>query len=155
MSAEGDRPDPGDRPISELDRIRDIIFGSQMQDYQGQFSRIAAELGLLSQQLGELRTTIAQQKAAQDQRLDELERDFSEKSERLNSNLTQTHQLAEDLRTEFAQALDALKDDKASRLDVGDILVEMGTRLKDQFGVADLLGAPDTSASSEDLDRSG
>lgn len=156
MSAEGDRPDPGDRPISELDRIRDIIFGSQMQDYQGQFSRIAAELGLLSQQLGELRTTIAQQKAAQDQRLDELERDFSEKSERLNSNLTaQTHQLAEDLRTEFAQALDALKDDKASRLDVGDILVEMGTRLKEQFGVADLLGALDKSASSEDLDRSG
>jgi hypothetical protein len=135
MSAEDSGPGSDERPITELDRIRDIIFGPQMQDYEGQFGRVAAELGLLSQQLGELKSTLAQQRADQEQRLDQLESRFGD----------QTRQLADDLRAEFTEALDALKDDKASRLDMGDILVEMGTRLKQQFGVADLLGPLDDS----------
>jgi len=139
MSVEEGRQDSTDRPITELDRIRDIIFGPQMQDYRGQFSRVAAELGLLSQQLDELRTTLAQQQADQSRRHDELDRTFSERLDQLESSL----------RVEFTEALDALQDDKASRLDMGDILLEMGGRLKQQFGVADLLGPLDDSAGSD------
>lgn len=142
MSLEDSGPDSQERPITELERIRDIIFGPQMQDYEGQFGRVAAELGLLSQQLGELRSTLAQQKADQEQRLDELASTLGD----------QTSQLADDLRAEFAEALEALQDDKASRLDVGDVLVEMGTRLKQQFGVADLLGPLDDSAGDDLFD---
>ena len=150
MSVEEGRPDSTDRPITELDRIRDIIFGSQMEDYKGQFGRVAAELGLLSQQLDELRTTLAQQQADQKWRHDELDRTFSERLDQLESSLgAQTRQLADDLRVEFTQALDALQDDKASRVDMGDILMEMGTRLKQQFGIADLLGPLDDSAGSD------
>jgi hypothetical protein len=139
MSVEEGRQDATDRPITELDRIRDIIFGPQMQDYRGQFSRVAAELGLLSQQLDELRTTLAQQQADQSKRHDELDRTFSERLDQLESSL----------RLEFTEALDALQDDKASRLDMGDILLEMGGRLKQQFRVADLLGPLDDSAGSD------
>lgn len=150
MSVEDRKPDANDRPISELDRIRDIIFGPQMQDYQGQFGRVAAELGLLSQQLDELRTTLDQQQAHQERRHDELDRTFSERLDQLGSSLgLQSRQLADDLRVEFTQALDALQDDKASRLDMGDILLEMGTRLKQQFGVADLLGSLDEAGGSD------
>lgn len=150
MSAEDGRPDAGERPITELERIRDIIFGPQMQDYEGQFSRVAAELGLLSQRLNDLQSTLAQQQADQDQRRDELEHAFSERLDQLESSLgTQTRQLADDLQAEFTQALDAVQDDKASRLDMGDMLVEMGTRLREQFGVADLLGSLDDAAGSD------
>ena len=142
MSLEDSGPDSQERPITELERIRDIIFGPQMQDYEGQFGRVAAELGLLSQQLDELRSKLAQQKADQERRLDELESTLGD----------QTSQLADDLRAEFTQALDALRDDKASRLDVGDVLVEMGTRLKQQFGVADLLGPLDDTAGDDLFD---
>jgi hypothetical protein len=135
MSVEDSSPGSEERPITELERIRDIIFGPQMQDYEGQFGRVAAELGLLSQQLGELKSTLAQQRADQEQRLAELESRFGD----------QTQQLANDLQAEFTEALEALQDDKASRLDMGDILVEMGTRLKQQFGMADLLGPLDDS----------
>ena len=142
MSVEDSGPGSEERPTTELERIRDIIFGPQMQDYEGQFGRVAAELGLLSQQLGELKSTLAQQRADQEQRLDQLESRFGD----------QTQRLADDLRAEFKEALEALQDDKASRLDMGDILVEMGTRLKQQFGMADLLGPLDDSDSDDLLD---
>ena len=142
MSVEDSGPGSDERPTTELERIRDIIFGPQMQDYEGQFGRVAAELGLLSQQLGELKSTLAQQRADQEQRLDQLESRFGD----------QTQRLADDLRAEFKEALEALQDDKASRLDMGDILVEMGTRLKQQFGMADLLGPLDDSDSDDLLD---
>ena len=44
------------------------------------------------------------------------------------------------LRSEFTAAQDALDEAKTNRHDLGDLLVEMGTRLKDQVGLADLLG---------------
>ncbi len=150
MSVEDGKSDVDERPITELDRIRDIIFGPQMQDYQGQFGRIAAELGLLSQQLDELRTTLDRQQADQERRHDELDRTFSERLDQLESSLgLQSRQLADDLRVEFTQALDALQEGKASRLDMGDILLEMGARLKQQFGVADLLGSLDKAGVSD------
>jgi len=51
-----------------------------------------------------------------------------------------------DLRAWFEKALDAMEDDKASRSHVGDLLVEMGTRLKQQAGIADLLGQLGTTS---------
>ena len=47
---------------------------------------------------------------------------------------------AQDLRSELTEAANALDDEKASREDMGDMLVEMGMRLKDQIGLGDLLG---------------
>ncbi|MFN2167605.1 MAG: hypothetical protein ACK2U9_15230, partial [Anaerolineae bacterium] len=109
-----------------------------------------AELGLLSQRLDELRSSLAQQKADQERRRDELDRAFSERLDQLESSFdAQTRQLADDLQAEFTQALDVLQDDKAGRLDMGDMLVEMGTRLREQFGVADLLGSLNDSAGSD------
>jgi DNA anti-recombination protein RmuC len=139
MSVDSDRPDLADRPVTELDRIRDIIFGQQMQTYQGQFDRVAGQLALLGEQLDELRAVLSQEKVDRQSRSEELERTLSERLD----------QLAEELRSSFTQALDDLKDDKASRLDVGDILVEMGTRLKQQFVVADLVGHIDGPAGND------
>jgi DNA anti-recombination protein RmuC len=159
MSAENDSLTPDDRPIAEVDRIRDIIFGSQMRNYEQQFRRMANQLDLLGGQLEELRTVMDRQRAEQESRTRqleeemrernaEMERTFSERHGQLEAGLEQqTTQLAadmrkqgQDLRAEFTAAVDALEDAKAGRHDLGDLLVEMGTRLKQQIGVGDLLG---------------
>jgi DNA-binding transcriptional MerR regulator len=159
MSAQNDTSHGDDRSVAEVDRIRDIIFGSQMRGYEQQFKRIASQLDLLGNQLEELRAALDRQRADQEsrtrqveeemrQRNSEMERSFSERQGKLEASLEQqTTQLAsdmrkqgQDLRAELTAAADALEDAKAGRHDLGDLLVEMGTRLKQQPGVADLLG---------------
>lgn len=159
MSTESDRPNMEGRPAAEVDRIRDIIFGPQMRLYEQQFKRAASQLDLLNKQLEEIRATIDRQRIDQESRMRqvqeelherdvELERSFSDRLGQLEASLEeQTTQLRAEsrrslaeLRDELSQALDALQDDKTGRHDLGDLLVEMGTRLKEQIGVADLLG---------------
>jgi hypothetical protein len=43
------------------------------------------------------------------------------------------------LRSEISLAAEALDNDKTGRGHLGDLLVEMGTRLKQQVGLADLV----------------
>jgi DNA anti-recombination protein RmuC len=153
MSVESERPHTEDHPLTELDRIRDIIFGSQMQTYDGQFDHLVNQLSLLDRKLDEIRTELSQQLSDQQARAEETQRALSDRIGQAESDLNaQAHQLADELRSEFSQALEDLREDKASRLDVGDVLVEMGTRLKQQFAVADLIGKLDETGSSEPTD---
>jgi hypothetical protein len=159
MSTESDRADVEGRPPAEVDRIRDIIFGPQMRLYEQQFKRVVGQLDQVNKQLDGLRAALDQQRVDQEartrqaeeemrQRHAELEQTFSDRLGQLEANLDQqTTELAADLRkqgldlrSEFTTALDALDDDKTGRHNLGDLLVEMGTRLKEQVGVADLLG---------------
>jgi len=205
MNAESGRSDLGDRPVAEVDRIRDIIFGPQMRVYEQQFKRVLGRLDLLSNQLEELRTAFEQQGAEQEsrtretqeemrQRHAELERTFTARLDQLEANLElQTHELqaesrqalgqlrdeharrmdqqaadlkaearqlsadlrkqGQDLRSEFTTSMDALEDGKTSRHDLGDLLTEMGTRLKEQIGVADLLGQLGQLAEDQSADQ--
>lgn len=163
MSVEGDHQVQQGAMIAEVDRIRDIIFGPQMRLYEQQFSRLVHRLELLGKELEELRAYVDQQNAqlasqCEEERSrivtearqtsDKLRDDMTTRTDKLNAELkAQTRQLAADLRaqgqsqkSEFRAALDALDDDKASRDSVGDLLVEVGTRLKEQAGITDLLG---------------
>jgi chromosome segregation ATPase len=159
MSTESDRADVEGRPPAEVDRIRDIIFGPQMRLYEQQFKRLVGQLEQTNKQLDELRSALDQQRVDQEartrqaeeemrQRHAELEQAFSDRLGQLEANLDQRasqltadlRKQGQDLRSEFTTALDALDDDKAGRHDVGDLLVEMGTRIKERVGVADLLG---------------
>ena len=47
MSQEGDTVDQGAQTVAEVDRIRDIIFGPQMRNYEQQFKRLAAQVDRL------------------------------------------------------------------------------------------------------------
>jgi transketolase len=147
------------RPVAEVERIRDIIFGPQMRTYEQQFKRLMSQIDVQGKQLEELRSALEQQRTNQESRTRELQQEtvqrFTEAEQSFSSQLGQlearvekqgsdvtalTRQTAEDLRKEFTTAVDALEDDKASRDSVGDLLVEMGTRLKQQAGISDLLG---------------
>lgn len=172
MSIKGDQEKEQAGSLAEVDRIRDIIMGPQMRLYEQQFKRIASQLDLLSKELADLRAHTEQQmselgshseqergrlQAEARQASDNLRGDLTARLDKLDAELkAQTSQLASDLRaqgqslrSEFTTALDALDDDKASRQDVGDLLVEMGTRLKKQAGITDLLGGLGDLAGAE------
>jgi hypothetical protein len=167
--------------MAELERVRDIIFGSQMRVYEQQFKRMTGKLELLGKQLEDMQADLEKQQADHEARahklqeetgqrqaelernlakqMGQLEESFQEQSAQLRDEITnrlsqqdeslaaQTRELASDLRKqsgelrkEFMSAVESLEGDKTSRHDLGDLLMEMGTRIKDQVGLADLLG---------------
>ena len=137
MTRKSDEAGPEETPIAEVDRIRDIIFGSQMRTYEQQFKRVAGQLDQINKQLDELKASLGRQR----QDLEGQTRKLQEATQQSQSEMERnfSSQLAQ-LRSEFTQALDALENEKTSRGHLGDLLVEMGTRLKQQGDISDLLG---------------
>ena len=159
MTRKSDEAGPEEPPIAEVDRIRDIIFGSQMRTYEQQFKRVAGQLDQINKELDELRASLGRQRQdlegqtlklqeATQQSQSEMERNFSSQLAQLRAGLdkqrtdleAQLRDQSAKLRGEFTQALDALENEKTSRGHLGDLLVEMGTRLKQQGDISDLLG---------------
>lgn len=162
MSDQGTKPTVKGQTLAEVDRIRDIIFGPQMRVYEQQFKRMAVQLEQLGKQVESLKTALDQQQGQQESRFRELADEARSRHSELQAQLSgqlsdladtlddRTRQLAselskqgQDLRAEFTQGIESVEDDKASRHNLGDLLVEMGTRLKTQAGLADLLGQLD------------
>ncbi|MDX9830972.1 MAG: hypothetical protein RBU35_11975 [Anaerolineae bacterium] len=166
MTQESAEVRPDEHSIAEVDRIRDIIFGSQMRSYEQQFKRVAWQLEQISKQLEELRASLNRQRAdlegqtlklqeATEQAQKDMERTLSKQIAQLRAGMDkqgadlgtqlrdQVAELSrkdEALRSEFINAFDSLEAEKTSRGHLGDLLVEMGTRLKQQADLTDLLG---------------
>jgi chromosome segregation ATPase len=112
-------------PIQEVDRIRDIIFGPQMRDYQERFQQVTLDIERLQQELDRLSQQLAEQDSNQSKKLQELRREMRK---------------ADDgLRAELRQSADQLTKDKVSRDSLGELFVELGTRLKSGGSLANLL----------------
>jgi chromosome segregation ATPase len=110
----------------EVDRIRNIIFGAQMRDYDQRFQTIRRDLGRLQQAL----TRLSDQLSEQDQ-------DQGKKLQALRGEMRQAD---DDLRQELREAADQLMGDKMDRAALGDMFIELGQRLKSGGSLADLLG---------------
>jgi multidrug resistance efflux pump len=124
----------------ELERIRDIIFGPQMRDYQQRFQTIQQDLDRLQQQVDRLREQLTEQDTGQGEKLQALRRE--------------AHEADDDLRRELRKAAQELTTSKVDGATLGGLFVEIGTCLKDGSSVADLLQAlverqqsPDSGAS--------
>jgi chromosome segregation ATPase len=187
MSAKETKVLSEERSVAEVERIREIIFGSQMRDYDRQFATVVDQLGQLNKDLEALRAALDQQGADQDERTRELQEETRQRRSELNQELSgrigqleakitqvqdearrsrdelhnemssrlerqdteqksQLRKLAaelrqqnQDLRNDLTAALNALEDKKTSRSDLGDLLEEMGMRLKGQGEIAELL----------------
>jgi chromosome segregation ATPase len=109
----------------EVDRIRDIIFGSQMRDYDQRFQTIQRDLDRLQQELGRLSDQLSEQDQGQTKKLQSLR--------------SEVRQSDDDLRQELRQAVDRLMADKMDRAALGDLFVEMGQRLKSGGSLSDML----------------
>ncbi len=95
--------------LSEVLQIRDIIFGEQMNEYEQRFNAVDAQLQSLQAQM-----------AAQD----------AASKERLQQTSGDIQQQITDLKTMLIAKLDALDFKATARVDLGDMLIELGERLK-------------------------
>ncbi|AOY79584.1 hypothetical protein BJP36_06280 [Moorena producens JHB] len=161
--------------LGNLEKIRDIIIGSKLREYDTHFTKIESDLSMWQQEIRDrveqLKTTLSKEIAAGvdslekkisnlsltaaeerneiQERVELLNKKFSKSIEVLDetvykqstslkkalSETKEQHQqdvmnirkqILAELETKFAQ----LKDAKASKADLGDMLLELGLRLK-------------------------
>ena len=120
----------------KMDRVRDIIFGSQMRDYEQRFKVIQRDFERLQQELDQLSERLTEQDTNQLKKLQSMHRDM--------------RQADEDLRSELRQTADKLTFDKADRMTLGELFVELGSHLKmggSLAGLADWLKTLDEKSS--------
>lgn len=110
----------------EVDRIRDIIFGSQMREYEQRFQTLQRDLVRLQQELDRLNDQLGEQDREQGKKLQSLRGEM--------------RQADDGLRDELRQAVDQLMAGKMDRAVLGDMFVEVGQRLKTGGSLSDLLG---------------
>jgi predicted nucleic acid-binding Zn-ribbon protein len=109
----------------EVDRIRDIIFGPQMRDYEQRFQIIQRDLDRLQQEIDRLAEQLTEQDSSQGKKLQNLRREM--------------RQADEDLRDELRQTAQNLMTDKVDRVALGELFIELGTHLKTGGSLADVL----------------
>lgn len=109
----------------EVDRIRDIIFGPQMRDYDQRFRTFQDDVERLQRGLDRLSETQAEQAAELGKKLQALRGEMRQEDD--------------GLRAELRKAVDALSHDKVDRVQLGDLLIELGQQLKRGGAGASLL----------------
>lgn len=96
-------------PDRDVLRIRDILFGEQMQDYSSRFT-------------------------AHDERMNDLQAQLHAQRERFDQQMRQaqadTQRQIEELRLALTARLDQLAFDKTTRADLGAMLVDLGERIR-------------------------
>jgi DNA anti-recombination protein RmuC len=109
----------------DVERIRDIIFGTQMRDYQQRFEAVQRDLARLQQQLDRLTEQLAEQDNNQGKKVQSLRQEV--------------RQADDDLRSELRETAQKLAVDKVERVDLGRLFLEIGTRLTEGRSVGELL----------------
>jgi predicted nucleic acid-binding Zn-ribbon protein len=111
--------------VQEVDRIRDIIFGTQMRDYEQRFQTARRDLERLGQEIDRLTERLADQDTSQTKKLQDLRQEV--------------RRADDDLRDELRQTTQALAAEKVDRVALGELFIELGTHLKTGGSLADLL----------------
>jgi predicted nucleic acid-binding Zn-ribbon protein len=111
--------------VQEVDRIRDIIFGHQMRDYEQRFQIFQRDLERLQQEIDHLTEQLADQDASQSKKLQDLRREMRKADDGLRDELRETAQ--------------RLTVEKVDRVALGDLFIELGTHLKTGGSLAELL----------------
>jgi len=105
------------KPVQgEVDRIRDIIFGPQIRDYEQRFQTLHHDLSRLQQDLNRLTGELVDQGSEQSKKLQNLRQEMRQSDDNLRKELRQTAQ--------------KLTDDKVDRLMLGELFIELGKHLK-------------------------
>jgi ElaB/YqjD/DUF883 family membrane-anchored ribosome-binding protein len=109
----------------EIHRIRDIIFGPQMRDYEQRFQMLQRDLERLQQEVDRLTGQLADQDGSQGKKLQSLRGEMRKADDGLRDEMRQTSQ--------------ALTTDKVDRVTLGELFVELGEHLKVGGSLADML----------------
>lgn len=130
---------------SSVERIRDIIFGEQIQDYSAKFEQITAQLATIDARLGQINDRIAEHERDMDSQILNQRQNFESQLAQLDSkfsrqlgDLAQEAQqqadtitskitaLASKSKQEMKQATQELSTLKMDRGTLGELFVQMG-----------------------------
>lgn len=109
----------------EIHRIRDIIFGPQMRDYEQRFQMLQRDLERLQQEVDRLTGQLTEQDSSQGKKLQSLRGEMRKADDGLRDELRQTAQ--------------ALTTDKVDRVSLGELFVQLGEHLKTGGSLAEML----------------
>ena len=109
----------------EVDRIRDIIFGGQMRDYEQKFQTVQRDMERLQQELDHLAEQLSDQDNNQNKKQQNLRREM--------------RQSDDDIRNELRGVNQRLMDEKVDRAALGELFIELGTHLKAGGSLAEVL----------------
>ncbi len=125
MASEKAKVNPDEAP-KDVERVRDIIFGPQMRDYDQRFHIIQRDIERLRQELEQL-----------NEQMGELDR---EQGKRVQTLRRESRQSDDDLRAELRQTSQKLQGEKVDRMALGELFVEIGNHLKTGGLLTDMLG---------------
>lgn len=107
----GAAPNPQD-----LERVREILFGNMVRDYEERFQVLQRDVGRLQGALDKTNARLAEQERDHSRRLQELRQELRTASD--------------ELRAEMRSVAERLTGDKVDKETLGDLLVEMGSQIK-------------------------
>ncbi len=125
MTDEQTEATPMTETVQEVDRIREIIFGGQMRDYQQRFEAVQRDLDRLQGEIDRLTEQLADQDSEQGKKLQNMRQEM--------------RQADNGLRDEVRQTAQKLTTEKADRAALGELFIQLGTNLKTGGSLADLL----------------
>ena len=125
MASEKDRTSTKLESGQEVDRIRDIIFGPQIKDYEQKFQHAQRDLDRLQQEIDRLHEQLNDQGSEQNKRLKDLRGEMRKADD--------------DLRSEVRETAKTLTNDKVDRAVLGELFIELGNHLKTGGSLAELL----------------
>ena len=121
----GSESKPKAKSANELERVRDIIFGSQMKQYEKSFSTLQQDVGRLQQEIARLNAQLTEWETGQ-----------TKKSQVLRQEMTDNDA---EIRSELRQVTQQLDSDKVDRSMLGELFIELGNQIKTGGSLADLL----------------
>jgi len=123
---------PATETVEEVGRIRDILFGQQMRDYQQRFDALRRDLERQQGELDRLRQQLGDQDADQGKKLGALRQEARDADDALRGELRETSAL--------------LSDQKADRAVLAELFIQLGTSIKNGSSIDGLLKSLGESA---------
>jgi len=122
---------------NNIEQIRDLIFGQQMQDYQQKFDQ-------LTEEVAEMKRSTKSSFDKLNKALDSLAADGKHANSDLLARINDTDNRFKEMLAATENRLNALlnqlDDQSAKRDQLADYLVEMGNRLRNGAGAASAVG---------------
>ena len=109
-----------------VNRIRDIVFGPQMREYEQRFQQIKNDLERMQQEMERLSDKLIDQDAEQLKKLQALQQDMRKSDDTLRNELRESSQ--------------KLTDEKVDRVTLAELFIELGNNIKSGGSLTDLIG---------------
>jgi DNA anti-recombination protein RmuC len=110
-----------------LDQVRELIFGEQMRKNENKFT-------LMEERLDDIKKDISKAEHEANQRFKQVEKEAQKLHNKLESHIEKVKKELSDsidsTRSQILKKIDQLIQEKSDRMELGNMMIEMGMRIK-------------------------